>query len=290
MKDAINIFLFSYDLFGFNLRLVYNVLGEVKMSKKGISFYFGFITNPKARATVIKNTGFDCVITSADERYDCQNGKIASQCKIFSETGLIPSSFHMRYKKKELKFFWKDGEIGDKIEKDIVKDIKLAKKYGFSCVVAHFEGEASEIGFNRIRRVLKVCEKFDVPLAVENIGYQHLFEQIFATIKSDYLKFCYDIGHNNYFDPDFDYLSKYGNKLIALHLHSNDGTADMHTLNKYGNVNWDAFAKKIAKINPNINLDYEILMKKSGGETENEVVEETFKQACELEKLIEKYK
>ena len=105
-----------------------------------------------------------------------------------------------------------------------------------------------------------------------------------------YLKFCYDAGHGNCFDADFNYLDKYLDKLICLHLHSNNGKSDQHTLNKYGNINWDKIAKSLAKCPNELNLDYEVFMLYNKNETEDEVLNEVIIQANELEKLIEKYK
>lgn len=36
---------------------------------KGISFYFGYYELPELRAKMIKEAGFDCIITSADNKF-----------------------------------------------------------------------------------------------------------------------------------------------------------------------------------------------------------------------------
>ena len=65
----------------------------------------------------------------------------------------------MTYKTSELIYFWQDCKKGDEQEKSLIRDVKLAKKYGYSCVVVHLFGEPNPIGYNRLKRVLKVCEK-----------------------------------------------------------------------------------------------------------------------------------
>jgi len=37
----------------------------------------------------------------------------------------------------------------------------------------------------------------------------------------------------------------YGNKLMALHLHDNDGTDDQHRIPGKGTINWDSIVRKI---------------------------------------------
>lgn len=260
--------------------------------RKGISFFIGTVMDPEYTAKLIKDAGFDSVITSADPRFNYQNGNIKTQCKIFKKYGLKPSSLHMRYRTDELHEFWKNSQIGDQIEKNLIKDLKVAAKYGFTCVVVHLFGEVSQIGFDRLRRVLKVCKEYNIPLAVENINDDKTFFATFKEIDDPYLKFCYDSGHNHTFYPNTDYFAdeKLVSKLIALHLHDNLGMGDIHTLNKYGSIDWDKVAKNLAKVNNDISLDYELLFKEKPAETPEEIIKIAFEQACELERLIEKYK
>ena len=259
------------------------------MNLKGICLYFGYGLKIGVAERLIKESGFDTIITCRDENFNYQNGPLSKQVKLCKKNGLKLSSLHMKYYGMPLEDFWKEGKSGDDIELSLKKDIKLAHKYGFSCVVVHTVGEMSQVGLDRFARLLALCEKLDVPMALENIGNYKLLTDIFGTIKSDYLKFCFDIGHQNVFDKDKDALAAFGDKLICLHLHSNMGEEDEHTLNKYGNIDWDAFAKRLAQLNPNIVLDYEILMHTRHCEKPEEVLSEVYKQACELEEKIAKY-
>ena len=275
---------------------------------KGICFHFGYLYKSKEQqAEDIKAAGFNCVIHTADPKFNNENGNFNKSVKLIKRNNLTLSSLHARYEKKELPHFFMDDEIGERLEKDLIKDVKFAFKYGFNCVVVHLSGEANQIGFCRLRRVLDVCEKLNVSLALENLSNNaNLLEQVFKNVKSDYLKFCWDVGHNHCFTPEIDFASIYKDKLVALHLHDNLGkdvpmvkyaeieydsiNPDMHTLNKYGNIDWQMVAKKIADLNRPINLDYEVLMCYRKDETPKQVLEEVYEQACELELLIEKYK
>ena len=256
---------------------------------KGISFYFGYCIDPKKRAKMIKDAGYDCVITNADPWFDSQNGKISKQIKRFKKNGIKLSSLHMRYLKSELPYFFKKGKIGDKIERNLVKDVKLAAKYGFKCVVVHLGGEPNEVGFKRIERVLKVCEKLNMPLAFENLKDDTAFHCVMKEFQHPLVKFCYDAGHNNAFHPEVDYLKLYGDRLICVHLHDNDGTCDAHGLNRFGTINWKSLAKKLAKTDLQV-LDYELMPRDDHGMSALETLSECFSQAVELEKMIEKEK
>lgn len=257
----------------------------------GISNFFGFVLTPEKRVELISKAGFDTVITTTDDRFLDQNGTLEYQSQLMKKYNLKPSSLHMKYTTSKLPNFWKRGLKGYKLYKDLKEDVKLAKKYGFNSVVVHLvSDEYTKYGEKRLLKVLKLCEELDVPLAIENIDHQKIFLETFEHIKHPYLKFCYDVGHNNVFDPDFDYLTKFGDKLVALHLHDNMGKHDDHTLNLFGNIDWDEVARKLALLPP-VNLDYELLLySKPENLTPEEVVEICAKQGRTLETKIDEYR
>lgn len=254
---------------------------------KGISLYFGYEIPVEERIKMIKNVGFTHIITNADSKFNKQNGKISKQIKLIKKYGLKLSSLHMRYDQNNLFSFWKEGRQGEKSTKNLIKDVKIAKKYGFKCVVVHLKGEKyNKLGEKRLKKVLKVCEKKNIFLAIENIDCPEMFFNVFKHIKHDFLKFCYDSGHNNVFDKNYDYLTNFSDKLVALHLHDNDGTTDAHTLNKYGNIDWKEIGKKL-KNHSEICLDYEVLLRnKYKNLTAEKCLQLIKKQADELEKYI----
>ncbi|MBQ3503024.1 MAG: hypothetical protein IJA72_05140, partial [Clostridia bacterium] len=96
-------------------------------------------------------------------------------------------------------------------------------------------------------------------------------------------------GHHHCFNPEINWLKLYGDKLVCLHLHDNMGDRDAHTLNKYGDIDWDVIAKQLAKLKFDGSLDYELLCP-TGNENCEEVAREVYRQACELEGKIEKYR
>ncbi len=253
--------------------------------EKGISFYFGFALSPEERASMIKDAGFDRVMTSADERLDNQNGTLKEQIKLFEKYNLKPTSLYMSYTTPKLPLFWKEGEEGEEQKNRLIKEINLAHEFGFTCLVVHCEGNYSKIGEKRLLTVLDECERLSLPLAIENLDNKELFVSIFDKIQHPKLQFCFDSGHNNIFNKDFDYLSLYKDKLITLHLHDNDGTWDQHTLNSLGNINWQKIGEKLR--GKDIILDYELLLnKKDTLLSPFEHLLACKKQADELEKII----
>ena len=70
---------------------------------------------------------------------------------------------------------------------------------------------------------------------------------VFERVISPKLGFCYDTGHRNCFEPTIDLLSLFGDKLVALHLHDNDGTGDQHRIPFEAGIDWQEQMSKIAE-------------------------------------------
>jgi len=59
---------------------------------------------------------------------------------------------------------------------------------------------------------------------------------------------CYDSGHGNTIKSNGtgkEMLRRFGHRLMALHLHDNDGSGDQHRLPFDGNVDWPSLMRQI---------------------------------------------
>lgn len=91
----------------------------------------------------------------------------------------------------------------------------------------------------------------DVHKAVERI------DRINEKYDAEVLGFCFDTGHANIVGIDFEsFITTLGNRLKVLHIHDNDGVADLHQLpftfaktreNK-PSTDWDGFIRGLQKI------------------------------------------
>ncbi len=262
--------------------------------KKGISNFFGYEYDYNQIYKDIKNAGFDCIMSSSDKNFFYQTGNMKFQAKAMKELSLLPDSLHSTYKTDDLPYFFKSGLKGYKMLCSLKRDVKIAQKYGYKFLVVHLEGELSTIGVNRVEKLVEFGEKHNVIIAIENlIANRNILAYLFEHIKSDYLRFCFDAGHENCFAGQMGVLEQFADKLVCLHLHSNDGASDMHTLNKYGTVNWNRIARVLASLKncDDIVLNYELIMRyRTKKDTAQSVLKECFAQACELEEMIKKYK
>lgn len=75
--------------------------------------------------------------------------------------------------------------------------------------------------------------------------------------QAEVLGFCFDTGHANLVGLDFeDFLTTLGSRLKVLHIHDNDGVADLHqvpftftrTRENVTSTDWEGFIRGLRKI------------------------------------------
>ncbi len=100
--------------------------------------------------------------------------------------------------------------------------------------------------------LMPLAKELNVPIAVENGPYDtfQIKEELFADYPADCLGLCYDSGHGHMFDDKgLDHLDDNKDRLMALHIHDNDGLSDLHQPPFYGTLDWERFAN-ILKASP----------------------------------------
>ena len=93
-----------------------------------------------------------------------------------------------------------------------------------------------------LRKIEPECCAAGLRIAVENMASlrgPHLYalDQVFDGFDPAFLGFCFDSGHAN-MAGNLDLVERYGERLIALHLHDNHGEKDEHALPGDGTVDW----------------------------------------------------
>jgi len=212
----------------------------------GIFSWFGYQIPIKQRFQMIKNTGFDAVALWWGDEFEDKN----SQPEIARKLGLDIDNVHAPCKNPN--DFWIDGLNGDDYLHTLLSCISDCERHNIPTVVIHItrlssKPEVTQTGLERMKRLVDFAEKKKVNLALENLdSIQHL-DYIYENIKSKYLGFCYDSGHEYFNHRDADCLTRYGDKLLAVHLHDNCGDDDTHLLPFDGNIEWDIVVQKLKK-------------------------------------------
>lgn len=256
--------------------------------KKSINLYFNYNVDTIKKFDTIKKIGYDEFFTGIYQNPETIN--FNEQIQYSKKLGLKCSMVHCLYFESNLNSFWLDDEIGEQILNSYIDQIKMCRNVTKNFVV-HLNGNkqsvVSEIGLNRIKKLLKECEKYDINLCIENLYSENEIPYIFKNIQHKNLKICFDIGHKNCLTPNFDVLKDYGAFVTVLHLHDNDGKKDLHNIIGTGTIDWQIFAKQMA------NRDDLVLcseVKQKDDTNFKEYLIKNFNALIMLDNLITKYK
>jgi sugar phosphate isomerase/epimerase len=216
----------------------------------GMCFWFGFPIPSKERFKLIASVGFDNVFFWWGDHYLDIDGPKEKLPELARNVGLSVENIHTDFEHTNL--LWVDKLGWEDVLNRYIASVDACYNYQIPTMILHLTNgdnppAASDLGIARIKRIVERAEQKNINIALENLRKPEYLDYVYERIKSDNLKFCYDSGHENCFSKKGDLLDKFGNKLIALHLHDNDGTDDQHRIIGEGNVNWVEITKKLKK-------------------------------------------
>jgi sugar phosphate isomerase/epimerase len=147
--------------------------------------------------------------------------------------------------------------------------------------------------WDAIRRSLDELEPaartLGVRIAVEN-GQRTASWETLATLLGDYppdfLGLCYDSGHGNMLADGLARLDALRDRLIAVHLHDNDGGSDQHRIPFTGTVSWDRLAQVLARSSYTDMVNIETIMHQTGLTDQDDFLAQTYTAAHRVELLI----
>ena len=217
------------------------------MRKLTIFEWFGIVMPMEDKYKAIKRAGFDGVMIWWGED-DVQKDDYKRHPRLAEKCGLYIENVHTPFERAN--DIWLDNLNGETYVNNLIKYASELPGYGIKTMVVHLTGGENpppmgDIGFDRIKRLLDAADRNNIYVAVENLKRADYTAAVFGRFTNPSLKFCYDSGHNACTDAVVDYLSLYGNKLAALHLHDNDGKDDLHRAPFDGVADWQTIAGKL---------------------------------------------
>lgn len=226
--------------------------------KKIINFYFDERIKNKKRIKLVKKYNFDGIFLMCDDQFD-ENVKLARKYNLFIETAHLPY-------RNLCNNLWLDSKLGDEYVECIIEWIKRLSKAEIRIGVIHTAATKNppainELGIERLKRIVSVCEEEGVFLAMENVHNWEYVLKPLSIIYSNYLGVCLDFGHangftKNIYDIDYKELTK---KLFCVHMHDNFGTGDDHLVPFDGNIDFKYVLNEFKKngFKGNITLELE---------------------------------
>jgi sugar phosphate isomerase/epimerase len=172
---------------------------------------------------------------------------------------------------------------------DLVKNrLAMTATLGGDAVVMHVPGPAAppEPLFKSLDECFDFCASLGVRIAVEN-GSWPVLASVFERYCVEPVGLCYDCGHGNFDGEGLDRLAQYKNRLVAVHLHDNNGTYDLHQLPFMGTVDWPRLAQLLATSSYAKCLNFEVGMYNSGIADESVFLAEAFKRGERFAVIVE---
>lgn len=114
--------------------------------------------------------------------------------------------------------------------------------------------------------LIPILEKYKTRIALENMpGDTWEFQRyLLDNYPSEHFGFCFDTGHANIeLRNQLDDCYEYRSRIIALHIHDNDGKVDGHTAPFTGTLDWKKTAAVIKDSGYNGILNFELHIKHS---------------------------
>lgn len=176
----------------------------------------------------------------------------------------------------------------------VVNRLEMSASLGGSFIVLHApmmacdEKKSWRQAFKSMGEIMPVAERLGVAIAIENMCNDDFggIDELLERHPSALLGVCYDVGHGNVGKADgLLQVEKRAAKVIALHVHDNNGFRDQHELPFTLSVDWAAFARTIAKTPCRDRINLEVLAKGLCEHDAPEYLKKAFAAATKLEAM-----
>jgi len=235
---------------------------------------------------MIKQAGFGGISLWWGDERDADYIKHPEQAR---EMGFLVENAHVGYKRTNN--LWLDNIDGASMTDYLIQCVKDCAVAEVPAIVVHLTtGKTpppfNAMGLDRIKRIVEQAERLNANIALENLRKPEYLEFVLGEIDSPRLGFCYDSGHHLLYAPNEDLLGKYGDRLMAIHLHDNDGSADQHLLPFDGNIDWIKTMGAIKATGYSGGVSLEVLKTKYEVLTAEEFLQAAFERAKRLEEIL----
>ncbi len=199
----------------------------------------------------IKKAGFDSFFTN---KYDAK--EVNTLVQKASELGLTCEFIHAPF--AGINNMWLAGMGYLEVMNGMKKAINAAASNGVPVVIVHVSSgwdapEITELGLSRFDELVLYATERKVIIAFENlrkVGNLAYFVDRYE--KMEYVRFCYDCGHEHCYTKYVIWMDIFRDKMVATHIHDNhgrgekaEGSPDEHLLPFEGTVDYERVMRKL---------------------------------------------
>lgn len=169
----------------------------------------------------------------------------------------------------------------------VLNRMQMTSALGGQVVVMHIPAEP---GSDALRKSLDElathAEANRVRIALENGNFEAI-RPVLSEYGDDYLGLCYDSGHGNMDGDGLDNLEPLKDRLVAIHLHDNDGASDQHNPLYSGSVDWERLANVLAVSSYAGCISMELTIHHSGMDDEVEFLRYAHQTGARFREMVE---
>jgi len=180
----------------------------------------------------------------------------------------------------------------------VVNRMDMARRLGSDVIIMHLaarpkDDEPPAARRDALRRSLEElrphARRCGVRIAIENGDFDAI-ERLLGEYEPEFLGLCYDSGHGNVAGDGLDRLEGLKHRLISIHLHDNDGSADQHKLPFSGTVDWPRLARILAGSSYRKCVSLETVMRNSGIDEEGAFLARAYEAAGRFARMVEQHR
>ena len=178
-----------------------------------------------------------------------EHPKFEEMMHAVKRAGIVCECGHAPFDK--INDIWYEGEAGEQMLGRLCRGVDLCVEYDIPVLMMHLSSgipapRISEIGYQRLDRLVKYSDSHGVKIAFENQRY--LANIAFAFEQFPTAGFCWDVGHEDVFAGGRRYMPLFGDRLCQLHVHDNFFEKDVHISPYDGKVDYERGAASIAGV------------------------------------------
>ena len=253
----------------------------------GIEWNGEFEGSIAEQADLIKEYGFDTTFIGLGR------GDIDSIMAELNRVGVVCENCHAPYNR--INELWKSGEAGDSVVEELCGYVDDCARYGIKTMVVHLSSgmkppRMSDIGFDRIHKLMEHAESKGVTIAYENI--RRLDNVAYALENYPKAGLCWDVGHEACYTGDKQFMLIFGSRIAALHLHDNNAVYDddSHQFPYDGKIDMDRAAGHLARSGYEGSIMLEVRMQNVGITDPHEFYSKAKAAATRFAQAVEAHK
>jgi sugar phosphate isomerase/epimerase len=176
--------------------------------------------------------------------------------------------------------------------------VEMTARLGGEVIIMHIPttapAEQRPAFMDQIRRSLDDIQPFvkaqGIRMALENMIREdfEMLDVLIPEYDPAFLGFCYDSGHANMGGKGIQGLEGLKERLIAVHLHDNDGLGDQHKIPFTGTVDWQRLMDVIRSSAYQNCINLEVLIRDTGLSDESEFLRQTYQAGARLTEMLRK--